>query len=221
MLGSWAGAMGATQWMPEVWLHVGVDYDGDGKISPFGPPDDALATTARYFVERGGYRRGEHWGYEVRAPRKTAGGSRSYAEWQKRGVTRADGAGLSAAGSQGPAVGAGAGRPRFPAGPNFYAAKSYNPSMNYALALVHLGDLCAGGAPFVQKFPGSEPRPDAGRNRGNPAPVDRARLRYRRRRRPRRQRTTLAVRDYQRKVGLEPADGYAGVRLLARLRQGS
>jgi len=68
MVGSWAGAMGHTQWMPEVWLHSGVDYDGDGKISPFGAPDDALASTARYFVERGKYRRGEHWGYEVRMP---------------------------------------------------------------------------------------------------------------------------------------------------------
>ena len=56
MNGSWAGAMGHTQWMPEVWLHLGVDYDHDGKISPFGRPDDALATTARYFVERGNYR---------------------------------------------------------------------------------------------------------------------------------------------------------------------
>ena len=34
MVGSWAGAMGHTQWMPEVWLHVGIDYNGDGKISP-------------------------------------------------------------------------------------------------------------------------------------------------------------------------------------------
>src|SRR5581483_10511768 len=36
MRGSWAGAMGHTQWMPEVWLHMGLDFDGDGKISPFG-----------------------------------------------------------------------------------------------------------------------------------------------------------------------------------------
>jgi membrane-bound lytic murein transglycosylase B len=71
MVGSWAGAMGHTQWMPEVWLHMGIDYNGDGKISPYGPPDDALATTARYFVERGNYRRGEHWGYEVRMKRPT------------------------------------------------------------------------------------------------------------------------------------------------------
>jgi len=48
MIGSWAGAMGHTQWMPEVWLHMGVDFDHDGRINPFGKPDDALAGTARY-----------------------------------------------------------------------------------------------------------------------------------------------------------------------------
>src|SRR5262245_54485171 len=59
MIGSWAGAMGHTQWMPEVWLHMGVDYDHDGRASPFGKPDDSLAGTARFLVERGNYRRGE------------------------------------------------------------------------------------------------------------------------------------------------------------------
>ena len=67
MRGSWAGAMGHTQWMPEVWLNVGMDYDGDGRVSPFGKPDDALGSTARFLVNRGKYHRGEHWGYEVRA----------------------------------------------------------------------------------------------------------------------------------------------------------
>ncbi|MGC0395721.1 lytic murein transglycosylase [Bradyrhizobium sp. USDA 241] len=70
MRGSWAGAMGHSQWMPEVWLNVGIDYDGDGKVSPFGKPDDALGSTAKYLVNRGKWHRGEHWGYEVRAPRQ-------------------------------------------------------------------------------------------------------------------------------------------------------
>ncbi len=68
MVGSWAGAMGHTQWMPEVWLNVGLDYDGDGRVNPLDKPDDALGSSARYLVNRGKYRRGEHWGYEVRAP---------------------------------------------------------------------------------------------------------------------------------------------------------
>src|ERR1700758_2986472 len=81
MRGSWAGAMGHTQWMPEVWLNVGIDYDGDGQISPFGKPDDALGSTAKFLVERGKYHRGEHWGYEVKSAGGSMSGSRSYAAW--------------------------------------------------------------------------------------------------------------------------------------------
>src|SRR5579871_1444735 len=81
MRGSWAGAMGHTQWMPEVWLNVGIDYDHDGRVSPFGKPDDALGSTARYLVDRGHYHPGEHWGYEVRTNGASPRGSRTYAAW--------------------------------------------------------------------------------------------------------------------------------------------
>ena len=70
MTGSWAGAMGHTQWMPEVWLNMGVDYDRDGRTTPFSL-DDAFAGTARYLVQRGRYRRGEDWGREVRLPARS------------------------------------------------------------------------------------------------------------------------------------------------------
>ncbi len=189
MIGSWAGAMGHTQWMPEVWLHVGIDYNGDGRISPFGAPDDALGSTAHFFVERGNYRRGEHWGHEVRMPAKLDGHrSRSYAAWQALGVTRADGEPYpQPAATARPWIPV-PGGPAFLLGQNFFAAKSYNPSMSYALALVHIGDRCVGGGPFVQKFPGSEPAPTLAGDPGNPAAADRARLRHRRRRRPHRPR---------------------------------
>ncbi len=222
MVGSWAGAMGATQWMPEVWLHIGIDYNHDGKISPYGPPDDALGSTARFFVERGRYRRGEHWGHEVRLPRSYGRAvSRSYAAWQARGVARADGAPYPQPNATARPWVPVPGGPAFLIGPNFFAARSYNPSTAYALALCYLGDRCTGGAPLIQNFPGSEPPPtlaeieeiqrrltalgfDTG---GADGRLGRA--------------TTLAVRDYQRKAGIEPADGYAGVGLLARLRKGS
>ena len=222
MVGSWAGAMGHTQWMPEVWLHIGIDYDGDGRISPFGPPEDALGSTARYFVERGKYRRGEHWGYEVRMPAGAGRDiSRSYAAWQALGVSRADEESFPQPNATArPWVPVPDG-PAFLLGPNFFAVRSYNPSMNYALALVHLGDRCVGGEPFVQKFPGAEPAPtlaevqeiqrrltalgfDTGGADGRIGND-----------------TMIAVRNFQRKLGIEPADGYAGVGLLARLRQGS
>jgi membrane-bound lytic murein transglycosylase B len=220
MNGSWAGAMGHAQWMPEVWLHLGVDYDGDGKISPFGRPDDALATTARYFVERGNYRRGEAWGHEVRAPEKAGGKkSRRYAEWQKLGVLRADGQAFPLPEATAKLWVPVPGGPAFLLGPNFYAVHTYNPSMNYTLAIVHLGDRCIGAEPLVRSFPGSEPPPtlaevqeiqrrltalgfDTG---GADGRVGNG--------------TTLAVQAYQRKAGVNPADGYAGIKLLARLRR--
>jgi membrane-bound lytic murein transglycosylase B len=222
MVGSWAGAMGHTQWMPEVWLHLGVDYNGDGKISPYGPPDDALATTARYFVERGNYRRGEHWGYEVRMKRPITGtASRSYANWQALGVARADGEPFPQPSATARAWLPVAGGPAFLVGANFFAARSYNPALSYALGLCYLGDRCVGRPAFVQQFPDSEPPPtlaqvqelqrrltalgfDTG---GADGRIGNA--------------TSLAVLNYQRKSGIEPADGYPGVKLLARLRQGS
>jgi lytic murein transglycosylase len=221
MVGSWAGAMGHTQWMPEVWLHLGTDYNHDGRISPYGPPDDALASTARYFVERGNYRRGEHWGHEVRMPPKLRGkGQRSYAAWQSLGVTRADGKPFAQPKATARAWVPVPGGPAFLLGANFFAVRSYNPSMNYALALCHLGDRCVGGEPFIQKFPGSERAPTLAEVEelqrrltalGYPTGGADGRVGND---------TMLAVQAYQRKIGMQPADGYAGVGLLARLRQG-
>jgi membrane-bound lytic murein transglycosylase B len=219
MRGSWAGAMGHTQWMPEVWLNVGMDYDGDGRVSPFGKPDDALGSTAQFLVRRGNYHRGEHWGYEVRAG-SASRGSRTYAAWASAGVVRADGESF-------PQPDAGAqlwipvpGGPAFLLGPNFYAVRSYNPSMNYALAICHLGDRILGAGPFIQPFPGSERALtlaevqemqvrltkagfDTGGTDGRVGND-----------------TMAAIRDFQIKAGLEPADGYGGLAVLARLRQG-
>lgn len=218
MRGSWAGAMGHTQWMPEVWLSIGSDYDGDGRVNPFGRPDDALAGTCRYLIERGGYRRGEHWGYEVKGPKPS--GTRSYAEWEKAGVVRADGKPYSVPGARAKGWVPVPGGPKFLIGANFNAVKSYNPSTSYALAICHLGDCVMGAGPFIQPFPNSERAPtlaeiqeiqrrltalgfDTGGTDGRIGAQ-----------------TMRAIANFQRKVNMEP-DGYAGVKLLARLRQAS
>jgi len=220
MRGSWAGAMGHTQWMPEVWLNVGIDYDRDGKVSPFGKPDDALGSSAKYLVNRGKYRRGEHWGYEVRGASGAAGGSRTYAAWASAGVSRADGQPFPQPNASAQLWSPVAGGPTFLLGPNFYSVKSYNPSMNYALAICHLGDRILGAPTFVQPFPGSERALtlaeihemqtrltkagfDTGGTDGRVGND-----------------TMKAVRDYQTRMGLLPADGYGGLKVLARLRQG-
>jgi peptidoglycan lytic transglycosylase B len=223
MIGSWAGAMGHTQWMPEVWLHMGVDYDHDGRASPFGKPDDALAGTAHFLVERGSYRRGEAWGCEVKLTdgfKHKDRTARTYAAWHAAGLVRADGGPFDK--SEGklrlrvPVDGG----PAFLTGQNFAAVMSYNPAFSYALAVVHLADRIAGGGPFVQQFPGGERLPTLAevqeiQRRLTAAGFDtggadgRAGLD-----------TLRAARAYEQKVGLEPADGYPGLRLLARLRQG-
>lgn len=221
MIGSWAGAMGHTQWMPEVWLNMGVDYNGDGKIFPFGPPDDALAGAARYLTVRGRYRRGEAWGYEVRLPNKRLAGSksyRSYAKWTALGVKRADGQPFPRPGDKARLKVPVAGGPAFLLGQNFRAVYSFNPAFSYTLAIVYLADRIRGMGPFVQNFPGGERAPTLVELQeiqrrltalgfdtlGVDGRVGAGTMR--------------AVAAYQRKVGMKP-DGYAGLRLLSRLRQ--
>ena len=220
MRGSWAGAMGHTQWMPEVWLHVGIDYDGDGKISPFGKPDDALGSTAKYLVNRGKYRRGEHWGYEVRVPGDASAGSRSYAAWARAGITRADGQPFPQPNATAQMWVPVPGGPSFLLGPNFYALRSYNPSMNYALAICHLGDRILGAPPFIQPFPGSERALTLAEVQEMQARLTKAGFDTGGTDGRVGNDTMTAIRDYQLKMGLLPADGYGGLKVLARLRQG-
>lgn len=227
MTGSWAGAMGHTQWMPEVWLNVGVDYDRDGRVWPFGDPGDALAGTAQYLLKRGRYQRGEAWGHEVRLPPKFKTSLadrrtwRTYQRWKDFGVTRADGKSFPRLKDRARLWLPVEGGPAFLLGQNFYAARSYNPSYSYALAVLHLGDRVRGGAAFRQQFPGGERAMtvaelqeiqqrltrlgfDTGGIDGRVGSG-----------------TMRAVRQFQQKVGLEPADGYPGLKVLERLRQGS
>jgi peptidoglycan lytic transglycosylase B len=221
MRGSWAGAMGHTQWMPEVWLNVGIDYDHDGRVSPFGRPDDALGSTARYLVNRGKYHRGEHWGYEVRTNGASSHGNRSYAAWASAGVTRADGAPFPQPNASAQLWTPVPGGPSFLLGPNFYSVRSYNPAMNYALAICHLGDRILGGPPFIQTFPGSERALTLAEVKEMQARLTKAGFDTGGTDGRVGNDTMQAIRDYQAKMGLEPADGYGGLKVLARLRQGS
>jgi membrane-bound lytic murein transglycosylase B len=219
MRGSWAGAMGHSQWMPEVWLNVGIDYDGDGRVSPFGKPDDALASTAKYLVSRGKYRRGERWGYEVTGITVPFNAERPYEAWQAAGVKRASGQPYPQPKAKARLFVPVPGGPSFLLGQNFYSVRSYNPSMNYALAIAHLSDRLRGEGPLAKEFPNSERTPTLAeiteiQDRLTKAGFDTGGVDGRVG-----NDTMKAVRDYQRKVGLEP-DGYAGLKVLARLRQG-
>jgi hypothetical protein len=213
--------------MPEVWLNMGVDFDGDGRINPFGKPDDSLAGTARYMVERGKYRRGEPWGHEVALPAKFDAGladgkiQKPISQWATQGVRRADGKDFTRpemiarlwlpAGVNGPALALGT---------NFYAVKSYNPSLKYALAICYLSDKIRGHGAFVKAWPVEERSLtmaetqevqerltalgfDTGGSDGRFG-----------------EKTQGAIQAWQKSIGMQPADGYPSDKVLARLRGG-
>lgn len=225
MIGSWAGAMGHTQWMPEVWLHMGVDYNRDGRVKPFGDPADSLAGTARYLVKRGRYRRGEAWGCEVKLPGRLARYAdnrtlRSYEVWAKRGIRRADGKEFERPQDKVRLWLPERGGPAFLIGQNFRAVHSYNPSNSYTLTTCLLADLIRDGGPTLhQQFPGGERTPTM------------AEIKEIQRRLTARgfktdgvdgrtgSGTIKAIIAFQKHVGMKPADGYAGLKVLARLRQ--
>ena len=221
MIGSWAGAMGHTQWMPEVWLNMGLDFNGDGRVSPYGPPDDALAGTAQYLLKRGKYRRGEGWGYEVRLPAGLAANSEAMqpvSAWMQRGVTQANGKPFPRPDERTRLWQPVAGGPVFLLTANFNAVRSYNPANTYALAIVHLGDRIRGDGPFVQPFPGGEriltlEEVQETQRRLTAQGFDTGGADGRLGRD-----TMLAVRNFQTKAGMAPADGYPGLKVLARLR---
>jgi lytic murein transglycosylase len=224
MIGSWAGAMGHTQWMPEVWLHMGVDYNRDGRINPFGDPADALAGTARYLVERGHYRRGEAWGPEVTIPAhhvRLADNRhwRTYADWHAFGIRRADGKPFARPRERAKLWLPERGGPAFLVGVNFRAVYAYNPSTSYSLALVHLGDLIRGDPPFHRQFPGGERVPTLAEVKEIQRRLNQHGFKTDGIDGRSGSDTIKAVAAFQKKVGMHPADGYPGLKVLARLRQ--
>src|SRR4051812_15750187 len=91
MFGSWAGAMGETQFIPTTYEEYAVDFDGDGKRNIWTSVPDALASTAN-LLSRAGWRSGQGWGYEVAVPAKASDdGQRTLASWEQLGVSRVKG----------------------------------------------------------------------------------------------------------------------------------
>lgn len=159
MVGSWAGAMGQTQFMPSSFVTYAVDFEGDGKADIWSSVPDALASSANY-LSKNGWRHGETWGYEVRLP-KTFDYASAWAakrmtveEWQRLGITRADGKAFPRPGDPArfylPAGGRG---PAFLLLRNFDVIKRYNNSDSYALSVAHLADRISGRPSFTATWP--------------------------------------------------------------------
>jgi membrane-bound lytic murein transglycosylase B len=117
LLGSWAGAMGHTQFIPTSYIAYAVDFDGDGKSDIWHSVPDALATAAQ-LLKKNGWRSGESWGYEI-LPSNKGSGEELLALQADKG-------------------------PVFALQKNFFVVKRYNNADKYALAVLLLSDRIAG-----------------------------------------------------------------------------
>ncbi|WP_372892004.1 lytic murein transglycosylase [Rhodosalinus sp.] len=223
MTGSWAGAMGHTQFMPSSYLAHAEDFTGDGRRDIWGAdPTDALASAAAYLAGYG-WTEGQPWGVEVRLPegfdyRLAARDVRKRpSDWARLGVRDMEGRPVPDHGQASLLLPAGARGPAFLIFDNFRVIERYNPADAYVIAVGHLADRLAGGPPIRGDWP-----------RG-----DRA-LTFDERKEMQRRLTAAgfdtrgidgrigpltiaAVRDWQAAQGLAP-DGYASLTVLERLR---
>ncbi|MBK1867976.1 lytic murein transglycosylase [Aestuariivirga sp. YIM B02566] len=224
--GSWAGAMGHTQFVPTSYLSFAVDWTGDGKKDIWNSSQDALASTANYLA-KAGWKNDRPWGWEVQLPTKfdraLIGRSnwRPVAEWVKLGLKPARGGNFGAPKADAfVMVPQGVEGPAFLVTRNFMAIMDYNQSHSYALAVGHLADRIKGGQPFVGSWPNVDY--DLTFNQR----VEIQTLLYRRGFDPGGTdgrfgaRTYEAILGFQHKTGLK-LDGTPTVALLERLRTGS
>ncbi|MFD2238336.1 lytic murein transglycosylase [Aureimonas populi] len=158
LTGSWAGAMGHTQFIPTSYQAWKVDMDGDGRADIWNSIPDALATAANLLKDNG-WRTGRTWGYEVQAPSgvNLAGldrANKTIAEWERLGFRRVAGRSFNDRSENANLVMLGGPNgPLFLMTRNFFVIKRYNNADTYALGVGHLADRIAGGGEFVQNWP--------------------------------------------------------------------
>ncbi len=162
--GSWAGAMGQTQFMPTSYRRFAQDWNEDGLKDIWADEGDALASAAHYLAEAG-WIPGLPPAVEVHLPEGFDWGAsetpRPVRQWLMEGAQRADhapwrsedverGASLFAP--------AGAAGPAFLTTENFRVIRAYNNSSSYALAVSMLANRLAGGRGVIGQWPRTEPR---------------------------------------------------------------
>ncbi len=154
--GSWAGAMGHTQFIPTSYLAYGVDMDGNGRRDIWNSVPDALATAAN-LLQKNGWRTGKTWGYEVILPsnrEQLKDETKTLAEWQNLGFRRPGGKAYPRLEEKAVLkIFTGTNGPAFLMTKNFYVLKHYNNSDAYALAVGLLADRLAGWSGLVQDWP--------------------------------------------------------------------
>lgn len=165
-VGSWAGAMGQTQFMPSSFLTYAVDFDGDGRADIWRSVPDVLASIANY-LRQTGWQPGLPWGFEVVVPagfdyRMSRG---TFGDFARRGLKRADGGAFPASGPAGTVIlffPSGAAGPAFLVTQNFIVLKRFNNSDAYALAVAELSDRLRGLGPIRGTWPADDFQPSRG-----------------------------------------------------------
>ncbi|MCF3595243.1 lytic murein transglycosylase [Rhodobacteraceae bacterium LMO-12] len=159
LTGSWAGAMGHTQFIPTTYQAYAVDFRGDGRRDIWSDdPTDALASAGAY-LSKSGWQRGQKWGLEVRLPSGFNAGlagrnvKKSVGEWAALGVKAASGGSLPNHGAGSILIPMGANGPAFLVFRNFSVILRYNNSESYALGVGHLSDRIAGGGAIRSSYP--------------------------------------------------------------------
>jgi membrane-bound lytic murein transglycosylase B len=163
MTGSWAGAMGMCQFMPDTFQAYAVDGDGDGRINIWKSVPDVMHSAANY-LSQAGWKGDERWGREVVLPDNfdfaLAGTQtrKTVTEWNALGVKRVDGSPLGNADIEGSIiVPAGVDGPAFLGYNNFRTTMVWNRSTNYAISVGHLADRFMGEGP-IRYMPEGEER---------------------------------------------------------------
>ena len=222
LIGSWAGAMGQTQFMPTTFNQHAVDFDGDGRRDLWTSTPDALASAAHY-LHTSGWENGQPWGFEVNLPQgfdyalADPEVRRSLAQWRILGINPARDIDANEQSQATLFLPAGHRGPAFLLLNNFRSILKYNNSTAYALAIGLLSDALDGNSGVQAAWPrndrqlgrserielqellaskGYEPGPADGIIGAN---------------------TRKAVRAFQQSRG-QPADGYPSYELLQQLR---
>jgi lytic murein transglycosylase len=156
--GSWAGAMGHTQFIPTTYQEYAVDFTGDGRRDIWADdPSDALASAANYLA-RMGWQAGQPWGVEVRLPDSFdsalagRGNPRAVSDWRGRGVTLVGGGAVPDHGAASIILPDGPRGPAFAVFRNFSVILRYNNSELYGIGIGHLSDRLRGGGPIQGTF---------------------------------------------------------------------
>ncbi|MCZ8530614.1 lytic murein transglycosylase [Alteromonas sp. PRIM-21] len=159
MIGSWAGAMGHTQFMPSAYTHYAIDGDGDGQINLWASEEDALSSAANFLASLG-WERSFRWGREVQLPENFDYQESGYknrkplSEWNAQGVKKADGSALGEDDTTAYViVPAGHNGPAFIAYKNFRVIMRWNNSEFYAIAVGVLADRIAGASGIKATLP--------------------------------------------------------------------